>query len=57
MNGLEWLEGYGGHEAYHHQQIDELIALVSEEGRLGQIGFSGAARLWQACSVIGIEDK
>lgn len=26
MNGLEWLEGYGGHEAFHHQQIDRLIA-------------------------------
>ena len=30
MNGVEWLAGYGGHEAYHHQQIDALIALVSE---------------------------
>jgi hypothetical protein len=26
MNGLEWFEGYGGHEAIHHQQIDHLIA-------------------------------
>jgi hypothetical protein len=26
MNGLEWFEGYGGHEAFHHQQIDRLIA-------------------------------
>jgi hypothetical protein len=26
MNGLEWLEGYGSHEAFHHQQIDQLIA-------------------------------
>lgn len=25
MNGLEWFEGYAGHEAFHHQQIDELI--------------------------------
>ncbi|MFC2029027.1 DinB family protein [Chloroflexota bacterium] len=25
MNALEWLEGYAGHEAYHHIQIDALI--------------------------------
>lgn len=25
MNGLEWLEGYGGHEAFHHRQIQALI--------------------------------
>lgn len=25
MNGLEWFMGYGGHEAYHHQQIDALL--------------------------------
>ena len=22
MNALEWLEAYGGHEAFHHRQID-----------------------------------
>lgn len=26
MNGVEWLEGYGGHETFHHRQIDALIA-------------------------------
>lgn len=26
MNGAEWLMGYGGHEAFHHRQIDALIA-------------------------------
>jgi hypothetical protein len=26
MNGLEWFVGYGGHEAFYHQQIDRLIA-------------------------------
>jgi hypothetical protein len=26
MNGLEWLEGYGAHEASHHQQIDALLS-------------------------------
>ena len=26
MNGLEWFEGYAGHEAFHHQQIEDLIA-------------------------------
>ncbi|MEM7033073.1 MAG: DinB family protein [Chloroflexota bacterium] len=26
MNGLEWLQGYGGHEAFHHQQIETLMA-------------------------------
>jgi hypothetical protein len=25
MNGLEWFEGYAGHEAFHHQQLDRLI--------------------------------
>ena len=25
MNALEWLAGYGGHEAFHHWQIDALI--------------------------------
>ncbi len=24
MNGLEWMEGYASHEAFHHQQIDSL---------------------------------
>ncbi len=26
MNGLEWFTGYAGHEAFHHKQIDALIA-------------------------------
>jgi len=30
MNGLEWFEGYGGHEMFHYQQIDELIAQLSQ---------------------------
>jgi hypothetical protein len=30
MNGLEWFEGYAGHEAFHHQQIDELITRDTE---------------------------
>lgn len=30
MNSIEWLEGYGGHEAFHHQQIDRVIALLKE---------------------------
>ena len=25
MNGLEWFEGYAGHEAFHHQQIASVI--------------------------------
>jgi len=29
MNGLQWLEAYTGHEAYHHQQINALIAQMS----------------------------
>jgi hypothetical protein len=29
MNGLGWFEGYGGHEAFHHQQIERLITQVS----------------------------
>lgn len=33
MNGLEWFEGYGGHEAFHHKQINDLISgLEKEEG-------------------------
>ena len=31
MNGAEWLEGYGGHEAFHHRQIDALIAQLADE--------------------------
>jgi hypothetical protein len=30
MNSLGWLEGYGGHEAYHHQQIDRVITQIKE---------------------------
>ena len=30
MNGLEWFAGYGGHEAFHHQQIDRLIAQLPQ---------------------------
>ena len=30
MNSLEWLEGYGGHEAFHHKQIDRVIAQLKE---------------------------
>ena len=29
MNGLQWIEAYAGHEAYHHQQINDLIAQTS----------------------------
>ncbi|HSR30983.1 MAG TPA: DinB family protein [Anaerolineae bacterium] len=29
MNGLEWFQGYAGHEAFHHQQIDRLIAQLA----------------------------
>jgi len=25
MNALQWLEGYAGHEKFHHRQIDSLI--------------------------------
>jgi hypothetical protein len=31
MNSLEWLEGYGGHEAFHHKQIDKVIAQWKEQ--------------------------
>jgi hypothetical protein len=30
MNSLEWLEGYGGHEAFHHRQLDRIIAQLEE---------------------------
>jgi hypothetical protein len=30
MNGAEWLEGYGGHEAFHRRQIDALVAQLPE---------------------------
>jgi hypothetical protein len=33
MNGLEWFEGYGGHEAFHHQQIDNLITQPSQSAQ------------------------
>jgi hypothetical protein len=31
MNSLEWLEGYGGHEAFHHKQIDTVIEHWKEQ--------------------------
>jgi len=30
MNGLEWFEAFAGHEAFHHRQIDDLIAQLSD---------------------------
>ena len=30
MSSIGWLEGYGGHEAFHHQQIDRVIAQLKE---------------------------
>lgn len=30
MNGLEWFQGYGGHEAFHHKQIDAVIGQLSK---------------------------
>jgi hypothetical protein len=32
MNALEWLQGYAGHEAFHHRQIDALIQWCCESG-------------------------
>jgi hypothetical protein len=32
LTGAEWLEGYGGHEAFHQQQIDRLIAQAQRGG-------------------------
>jgi hypothetical protein len=29
MNCLQWIEAYAGHEAFHHQQINDLIAQMS----------------------------
>jgi hypothetical protein len=31
MNGLEWFAGYGSHEVFHHQQIEQLILQAIEE--------------------------
>jgi len=31
MNGLEWFEGYGFHEAFHHQQIADIVAQLPED--------------------------
>jgi len=30
MNGAEWLQGYGGHEAFHHRQIDAVMRLYKQ---------------------------
>jgi hypothetical protein len=30
MNGLGWFEGYGGHEAFHHAQIDRVISQLPQ---------------------------
>lgn len=32
MNALEWLEGYGSHEAFHHRQMDAGILWCRETG-------------------------
>jgi hypothetical protein len=29
MNGLQWIEAYADHEAYHHQQINDLITQMN----------------------------
>lgn len=31
MNGLEWFEGYAGHETVHHRQMDDLMAHMPQE--------------------------
>jgi len=31
MNGLEWFEGYAGHEAFHHQQIANVMAQLRQK--------------------------
>jgi hypothetical protein len=31
MNALEWFEGYAGHEAFHHWQLDDLIGQLSSK--------------------------
>lgn len=30
MNGAQWLLSYGGHEAFHHRQIDAVLRLYTE---------------------------
>jgi len=30
MNGLEWFAGYASHEAFHHRQMDDLMAQLEE---------------------------
>jgi hypothetical protein len=32
MNGAEWLRAYGGHEAFHHQQIDAVTRAAAAKG-------------------------
>jgi hypothetical protein len=32
LTAMQWIEGYGGHEAFHHQQIDRLL---EQTARLG----------------------
>ena len=31
MNGLEWFEGYAGHEEFHHQQIANVIGQYHQD--------------------------
>ena len=33
MSGLEWFEGYAGHEAFHHQQIASVTAQLPQDQR------------------------
>lgn len=30
MNGAEWFQGYAGHEAFHHRQIDRVMAQLAQ---------------------------
>lgn len=30
LNALEWLESFGGHEAFHHRQIEAVLQVVVE---------------------------
>jgi hypothetical protein len=32
MNSAGWLEGYGGHEAFHHKQIDRVLGQIKDQG-------------------------
>ena len=44
MNSAEWLMGYGGHEAFHHRQIDARAEAMAQLATVGAFNPTGTLR-------------